>query len=103
MPDAKYTTLGKGIKAVKLWESIGPKWPQIAILELSSEEYKKFHKNPKSYLNGMKIFGKTPTRKVFRCRLAPIRPKKPGSVYIVHTRHEMDCTSVVSSSSQVKL
>lgn len=103
MPQAEYTTLGKGVKAVRLWQSIGPKWPQIAVLELSSAEYKQFLKNPKSYLNGLNFFGKKLTRKVFRCRLAPINPKKPNTDYVVIVKHEIDCTSLSSSSSAVKL
>lgn len=103
MPGAEYKTLGKGIKAVRLWESIGPKWPQIAILELSSTEYEKFLKSPKKFLNDLKIFGKKLTRKVFRCRLARIMPKKPGSTYVVSSWHDVDCTTVAGSSSKVVL
>lgn len=103
MPNAEYKVLGKGIKAVKLWESIGPQWPQITVLELSSVEYKEFLKNPRSYLNELKIYGKKPTRKVFRCRLARFQPKKPGATYVVMTKHDEDCTTLATSSSKVVL
>jgi hypothetical protein len=103
MPQAEYETLAKNVKAVRLWQSIGPKWPQIAVLELSGAEYKKFLKNPKSYLNGLNFFGKKLTRKVFCCRFARINPKKPQAQYVVIVKHEIDCTSVSSSSSAVKL
>lgn len=103
MPAPQYVTLGKGIKALQLWKSLGPVWPQITVLELSSGEYKKFLKNPKSYLNILKIYGKKPTRKVFRCRLAPFLPKKPGATYVVIAKHDVDCTTVAGSSSKVAL
>ncbi len=96
MPFAEYEKLGKGIEVLKLWESIGPKWPQIAVLLLSKDEYKKFLKNPKNYLNGFKIFDKTPTKKVFRCRLAKVKPS--SSTYAVIVNHDYSCTSVATSS-----
>jgi len=88
--------LGKGIKVLKLWESIGPKWPQIAVLLLSKGEYKEFLKSPKNYLNGFKIFGRTPTAKVFRCHLASV--KSSSSTYVVTANHENYCTSTATSS-----
>ena len=101
MPAAEYVKLGIGIKVLKLWESIGPKWPQIAVLLLSKGEYKEFHKNPKNYLNGFKIFGKTPTKKVTRCHLASVMSS--ASTYAVIVRHDNYCTSVSTSSSKVEL
>lgn len=102
MPEAKWKKLGKGIQAVKLWDTIGPKFPQIVVLRLSKDEYKEFHKNPKNYLNGFKVFGKKPTKKVTRCHLASVKPGKPTAAYMVIAKHEMDCTSVATSSSKVK-
>ncbi len=99
MQAPKYVNLGKGIKALELWKSIGPKWPQIAILLLSSEEYRKFLKNPKNYLNEHKIFGNKETRKVIRCDLARFQPKKPRTVYALTLKHDWTCTSSAGSSS----
>ena len=99
MPQAEYESLGKGIKALRLWESIGPQWPQIAILQLSSEEYKKLLKSPKNYINGLNIFGKTPTKKVRRCCVARLMAKKTETSYGVVINHDSDCTSMVISSS----
>jgi hypothetical protein len=98
-----WTTVGKGIEVLKLWESTGPKWPQIAVLLLSRDEYKAFLKNPKNYLNSFKIFGKTPTKKVSRCRLASVKPHNPPSTYAVIVEHDWNCTSVAMSSSKVTL
>jgi hypothetical protein len=103
MPAAKWKKLGKGIYAVKLWNTIGPKFPQIVALRLSREEYKEFLNNPKSYLNGFKVFGKTPTKEVSTFQLASLKSGKPGSTYVVVTKHNWDCTSAATSSSAVKL
>jgi hypothetical protein len=103
MPPVKYVQLGKGVLVLRLWESIGPTWPQIAILLLSKEEYKEFLKNPKNYLNGFKVYDKTPTKKVTRCHLARVQPHNPPSTYLVIVKHDMDCTSVAISSSTVEL
>jgi hypothetical protein len=100
MPEAKWKKVEKGLEVLKLWESVGPEWPQIAILRQSKEEYKEFLKSPKKYLNGFKIFGKTPTKKVFRCHLASVTPS--SSTYIVVAKHDTDCTSVGTSSNHVK-
>jgi hypothetical protein len=102
MPAAKWKKLGKGIEAVKLWESIGPEWPQIAILRLSKDEYKKFLKTPKDYLNDLRIFGKTPTKEVSRCQLAGLKSGQPTARYVVIAKHEMDCVSLITSSQNVK-
>jgi hypothetical protein len=100
MPAAKWKKLGKSFKVLKLWESIGPEWPQIAILLLSKDEYKKFLKNPRDFLNDHKVFDKTPTKEVSRCHLATL--KRGTAMYVVIAKHEMDCTSVVTSSNNVK-
>jgi hypothetical protein len=101
MPAAEWKKLGKGIEAVKLWESIGPQWPQIAILRLSQDEYKKFLKTPKDYVNDHQIFGKTPTKKVSRCQLASVKSGQPTAQYVVIAKHEMDCVSLITSSQIV--
>lgn len=94
-----WQNLGEGVKALKLWRSAGPRFPQIAILLLpSSEQYGAFLKNPTRYVNGLKIFPGKGTRKVIGCHLAR---KKAGTLYAVILKHEMDCTSLVISSSSV--
>jgi hypothetical protein len=99
MPAAKYKKLAKGIEVLKLWDSIGPKWPQIAVLQLSKDEYKKFLKDGKNYLNSLKVFGKTPTKEVSTCHLASVKSHNPPSTYVVIIKHDKDCTSVATSSS----
>lgn len=101
MGPTNWQNLKKGVRALKLWRSTGPRLPQIAILLLpSSEQYEAFLKNPTGYVNRLKIFGPKGTRKVIGCHLAR---KKAGTLYAVILKHEMDCTSLAISSSSVTL
>jgi|SRR5579859_3580120 len=98
---AKWQDLRNGIKLLRLWTSSGPRLPHVAVLLLpSNEEYGAFLKNPKRYANSLKIFPGKGTRKVVRCHLAR---KKAGTLYLVILKHEMDCTSIAISSSNVVL
>lgn len=95
---ARWINLGKGIKVLKLWKTIGPRQPQIAILQLSSERYKAFVRDPKSFVNGFEIFGPRRTRRVVRFRLARLAAKEPDAMYALILNHQMDCTSSAISS-----
>jgi hypothetical protein len=102
MPVAKWKKLGKDIDIVKLWEIIDLEWPQVAVLLLSKDEYKKYLKNPKDYLNGFKVFGETPTREVTLCHPASEKSGNPAQ-FVVIVSHDKDCTGTGISSSSVKL
>lgn len=102
MPAAKWKKLAKGIEIVKLWEIIDLAWPQVAVLLLSKDEYKKFLKDPKNYLNGFKVFGKTPTKEVALCHPASEESGNPAQ-FVVIVSHDKDCTSTGIASSSVKL
>jgi hypothetical protein len=52
-----WKTLKPGVQVLRLWEKIGPKQPQIAIFQLSSEAYKDFQQDPKAFVDGYMIFG----------------------------------------------
>lgn len=54
----QWKTVGDGIPVIKLWETAGPEWPQIAMLDLSNEQYKKLKNDPSTFTNGYKIFPK---------------------------------------------
>src|SRR5208282_1493366 len=105
MPDATWKRFGKDVAVLSLWDTIGPKWPQIVILRLSKDEYKKFLKDSKAYLNSLGVFGDKPTRKVVRIRLARIDEKVSGSLpaeFLVVGDHDFDCTTWITSSDIVK-
>jgi hypothetical protein len=52
----EWKTLEPGLQVLRLWESIGPKQPQIAILQLTSEKYKELKQDPKTFVDGHNIF-----------------------------------------------
>jgi hypothetical protein len=52
-----WKTLKPGIKVLKLWETTGPKQPQIAILQLSSATYKDLQRDAKAFADSYMIFG----------------------------------------------
>jgi len=53
---AAWVTLKSGLKVLRLWESVGPKKPEIALLQLSPSQYKEFAGDPKAFLNAHHIF-----------------------------------------------
>ena len=55
-PRPSWESLAEGVQALRLWETIGPEWPQIAVLQLSSERYKELQQNPKAFVDKHKIF-----------------------------------------------
>ncbi|HXY01865.1 MAG TPA: hypothetical protein VEI54_13155 [Candidatus Limnocylindrales bacterium] len=57
-PCAQWETLQDGTKVLKVWEKMGPDWPQIAVLQLSNDLYKEFNKEPSTFLNTRKIYPK---------------------------------------------
>lgn len=58
-PAPQWEKLGEGARVVRLWRtSLGPARPQVAVLELEAEEYKKFAADPTQYLEKYEVFGK---------------------------------------------
>ena len=52
----EYATVAPGVKVLRLWETVGPQWPQIAVIELSLEMHREFHQAPMAAFNRYKIF-----------------------------------------------
>jgi hypothetical protein len=103
MPAAKWKPLGKGVKTLSLWNTIGPAWPQVVLLQLSKGEYEKFLKNPRDYVNDLKVLGRSSTHKVYKFDMAPVKKGTlANTTYMVVLKHEMETTSSVFSSSNVK-
>jgi hypothetical protein len=103
MPDAKWKPFGKGVKVLSLWDTIGPAWPQIVLLQLSKEEYQKFLKHPPDYVNDLKVLGSSSTHKVSKFDMAPVKKGAlSNTTYMIVLKHEMETTSSVFSSSNVK-
>ena len=55
---AAWVTLKPGLKVLRLWESVGPEWPQVAVLRLSDAQYKEFAKDRTKFINANHIFPK---------------------------------------------
>ena len=106
MSTPEFKKLKDGVQVLRLWESIGPKWPQIAILRLSVDEYESFRKDPVDYLNDNKVYpSEFPAKKFDGCELAHVQKKelrKPGDECIVMLRHDITSTSVGTSSCSVE-
>jgi hypothetical protein len=64
----RYQIVTEGIRVLKLWEvkSFGEvqRWPEIAVLRLSSKWHDQFHADPTKFLNTYKIFSKPVRRPV---------------------------------------
>jgi hypothetical protein len=52
----EWKTLEPGVQVLRLWESLGPDQPQIAILQLTNEKYEKLESDPKGFLDRYNIF-----------------------------------------------
>jgi hypothetical protein len=60
--------LGSGVSVLRVWEiPQSPKQPEIAILKLSEEEYRKFTQNRKAYTNDHHIFPQ-PVDRIVICK-----------------------------------
>lgn len=96
----QWENIREGVQVLKLWESVGPRWPEIAILRLSKTEYATFFKNPVNFLNEGKVYPhEYPAKRVVRCRL--VSPKTAKSEYVVVLNHDPNSTSTTISSSNV--
>src|SRR5262249_18433714 len=78
-------------KVLRLWEepSLGPKWPQIALLQLSAERQKELQWNPLEFYKKYKIFDPSKSdfsrgQFVIQVSESPSGPKDPYIVAIVH-------------------
>lgn len=58
LSSSDWKTPDKDVKVLKLWETSGPEWPQIAILRLSGSKHRELQANPMEFLKKYKIFEK---------------------------------------------
>lgn len=54
----QWETLPDGTKVLRVWEKIGPDWPQIALFYLTNDLYRELGKDPSTFVNTRKIFPK---------------------------------------------
>ena len=77
-------------KVLKMWEQPeGPKWPQVALLQLSNEKFKELEKDPLSFYKKYEIFKPSSTDRdqghaVFNLVRYPTKSKDDVLAVVVH-------------------
>jgi len=85
-PGAQWETLSDGTKVLKVWEKIGPDWPQIALFYLTNDLYKEMEKDPSTFVNTRKIFPKDVRPQAKLLKAAPA-PKSYAGAWLVTFAH----------------
>jgi hypothetical protein len=95
-----WVTLKPGLKVFRLWESIGPDWPQVAVLRLSGAEYKEFAKDPRQYINYNHIFTKDVNKVIGYSQLKePLIECEPiGDEWLVGIEHDCGSYAAVTAA-----
>ncbi len=62
-PPAQWELVQDGVQVIRFWKTVGPTWPQIAILRLSDQKFNEFRADPLAFVNKNKIFPE-PVRKL---------------------------------------
>jgi hypothetical protein len=58
LPGPNWVRVAEGVEALRLWDTrVGPKWPQIALLRLSTKRHQQLETDPLTFLKEFKIFG----------------------------------------------
>jgi hypothetical protein len=95
-PCAQWVTLPDGTKVLRVWENLGPDWPQIALLQMSSDLHTQFEKDASGYVNSQKIFPKDVQPKAKTAQAEKV-PASYHGVWIKACTHHpgsaMACTS----------
>jgi hypothetical protein len=95
MSSPNWETLKPNVQVLKLWDTIGPKQPQIAIFQVNSEAYKDFYRDPKAFVDGYMIFGERVRPKARLTQLFSV-PKGYSGGWMVtcfHRESTMRCAS----------
>jgi len=53
---AQAETITPELKVTRTWTLAEPEWPQVAVLQMSGEAEKEFHRDPKAFVNKHRIF-----------------------------------------------
>jgi hypothetical protein len=71
---------------LRVWDKIGPDWPQIALFQLTNDLYKEMEKDPSTFVNTRKIFPKDvrPNAKLTKAAAAP---KSYAGAWVVMCAH----------------
>jgi hypothetical protein len=106
IPGPEFKKLPNGGQILRLWETIGPKWPEIAILRLPVTEYDSFRKDPVVYINKNQVYPpEYPAKKFVGCKLAHVPKKdlsKAGDECVVVLVHDITSTSIGTGTCTVE-
>lgn len=59
LPQAAWTTIEPGLKVLRLWKtSAGPRWPEIAVMQISVERNQQLERDPLGFIKKNNIFDK---------------------------------------------
>jgi len=94
----EWKTIEPGVRVLRLWESVGPDQPQVAVLQLSSEKYKELRKNVKAFLDSRNIFFESvrPGAKLTEMLRAPNKYAGEWTVAIIHRESKARCAAYPS-------
>ncbi len=100
---AGWVVLTPGVKVMRMWTTSVKKWPQIAVLELSTTEYENFKKSPSAFVNSKSIFPKDvqPGATFTEVEPPPAGYTGPWSVSCIHT-NSSKMTAVTAISQDDK-
>jgi len=58
LPGPNWVKVIEGVETLRLWDTrVGPKWPQIAVLRLSTKRHQQLERDPMAFIKEFKIFG----------------------------------------------
>jgi hypothetical protein len=94
----EWKAIEPGVRVFRLWESVGPAQPQIAVLQLSSEKYKELRKNVKAFLDSRNIFFESvrPGAKLTQMLEPANKYMAEWTVAIIHRESRARCASFPS-------
>jgi hypothetical protein len=95
-PCAQWETLPDGTKVLKVWEKLGPDWPQVALFYLTNDLYKELEKDPSTFVNTRKIFPKD-VRLHAKLAVAEPAPKSYAGAWVVTCAHHSGSPSAFAA------
>ena len=92
----EWQSLEDGVQVFKMWESVGPDQPQVAILQLTNEKYEEFKKDPKAFVDGHNIFPEKvrPEARLVQMLRAPKGYTGKWAVTCFHRVSHLRCASI---------
>lgn len=88
LKQTKWETLEPGLRVLRVWNAGGPEWPQLAVLELSTEQYKTMKKDPSEFLNQHTIFTKAVKKGALLSEIPPGPSKDYSGLWYTVCAHK---------------